>query len=212
MPDIALPARCAMPISELHARDPEGSSAPVAFEAVVSTFDHIVRGAFYDRVIRRGAFARSLRDRGLPALVWSHDWDTPPIGRVLDAHETDEGLHVRGELFTDGVSDPLALRVARAMATTQGDGRPTLREFSVGFDIVDAAWEVHDGEEVLAVTDAELYECGPCLVGANRTRLIEVSMSGRGGPIEHDPVLDRFPRPDHEQQRRVRELLTARPR
>lgn len=216
MPDLATPARFAMPIRELHAATAGDGETPAGtFEAVVSTFDHIVPGVLYDRVIKPGAFTRSLRDRGLPSLVWSHNWDTPPIGRTLEARETDEGLVVRAQLYVDGDHpDPLALRVMRAMGDTNGDGRAPLREFSIGFDIVDAEWEVRDGNDVLAVTDAELYEFGPCLVGANRTRAIEVAMSrtAEGG---RDPLLDRFPRParrDSTGSRAVRDLMTARPR
>lgn len=187
------PATFAAPLREIHAATGE-DARPGEFEAVASTFNTVVEGVFYDQVLKPGCFSRSLGERGYPPVVWSHDWDTPPIGETLSAKETAEGLHVRGRLFVaEDEHSPRAREVWTAMRASQGDGRPALQEFSIGFAIRDAEWEVHDGDEVLAIADVDLHEYGPCLVGRNRSRLIAVHSAGHSA--DADPVLRRFGRP-----------------
>lgn len=200
------------PLAHFHALDDEEGAG--TFEAVVSTFNTRVEGLFYDQMLKPGCFARSLRERGLPAAVWSHDWDTPPIGATLEARETEEGLHVKGRLFVaDGEDSPMAKQVYTAMRAKGGDGRHVLREFSIGFDIVEAGWEVHDEDELLAIADVNLFEYGPTLVGRNVSRLVEVaSANGRRSTEAPDPVLARFPRPSAPNQHARRVLDLARPR
>jgi HK97 family phage prohead protease len=54
--------------------------------------------SYGDRMVK-GAFARTLEEKGMPPVVWSHEWATPPIGNVESATETDEGLLIKGRLF-----------------------------------------------------------------------------------------------------------------
>jgi len=186
-----------------------GANDDGTFACVASIFEQRIPRFFFDIVLRTGCFDRSLNERGLPSLVWSHDWQQPPIGTIARCEETDNQLQADGRLFIDGdAPDPLALRVYRAMRERNADGRAPLREFSIGFDMVDARWDVLDEDEVLAVYDGELYELGPTLVGA---------VSGTGflqapGP---DELLARFPRPGHTAElsadaRRERGLARAR--
>ena len=178
---------------EIHAGGEDAS--PGTFEALASTFNTTVKGLFYDQMLKPGCFARSLTENGYPACVWSHDWDTPPIGATLDVAETTEGLRIKARLFVgDGEVSPMAQQVYTAMKATGGDGRPTLREFSIGFEIVEAEWEVHEEEEVLAISDVNLIEFGPCLKGRNTSHLIQVN----GADAPDDPVLARFPRRQQE--------------
>lgn len=206
----------AFPLAQFHALGDDAQ--PGEFEAVVSTFNTPVEGVFYDQMLKPGCFSRTLGERGYPAIVWSHEWDTPPIGQTLDAKETEEGLHIRGRLFVGEEEDhPVARQVYTAMRAQGGDSRNVLREFSIGFDIVEAEWEIRDEEELLAISDVNLFECGPCLVGRNVTRLIEVASAGEGRQreraVESDPVLARFPRPvrQAEPAEQFRALATARP-
>lgn len=199
----------------LHARS--NDDEPGTFEAVVSTFNTRVKGTFYDQMLKTGCFSRSLRDRGLPACVWAHDWDTPPIGVTFEGEEIAEGLRIRGRFFVaDDEDSPKAREVYTAMRAVGGDGRNVLREFSIGFDIVEAEWEVHDEEEVLVITDTHLYEYGPCLVGRNVSRLLDVHGPDRRSEpqTEEQSVLTRFPRPrsTHQHTHRTRVLDLARPR
>lgn len=174
------------------------------FSAIVSTFNTRVEGMMFDQMLKPGCFTRSLAENGFPACVWSHEWDTPPIGATLAAEETGEGLYVEGRLFIE--SSPLAAQVYTAMTEKNGDGRPVLREFSIGFEIAEADWEIHDEDEVLAISDTNLVEFGPCLKGRNVSRLIEVN----GAAAPADPTLARFPR--RQESPEVRALKLALPR
>lgn len=192
-------------LPEFHA---DGEEADGTFEAIVSTFNTRVKGLFYDQMLKPECFSRSLADNGYPSCVWSHDWDTPPIGATLLAEEVGEGLRAKAKLFIDEqFSSPLARQVYAAMQARNGDGRPVLREFSIGFEIVEAEWEIHDEDEVLAITDVNLIEFGPCLKGRNVSRLIEVN----GASAPEDPVLARFPR-RHKESTEFRALKLAQPR
>jgi HK97 family phage prohead protease len=146
---------------------------PGEFTALVSVFGNVDSGA--DRVMP-GAFTKTLAERGLPPIVWSHDQYVPPIGTCLDAKETDEGLLIHGRLFVSEQDDhEIARQVYTAMKTLDGRGKPTLRDFSFGYRVVKARWtEERDNPDLPSWTDqvrelleVELFECGPCLVGMN---------------------------------------------
>lgn len=146
--------------------------APGTFEAVVAVFDNVDRAG---EVITKGAFTKSL-ENGLPPVIFSHDWMSPPIGVTLSAKETDEGLLVKGRLFVDENEDsPLARQVYTALKAKGGDGRPALREFSVGLNVKESSEEVRDEEKVVILSELDLIEWGPCLKGVNpSTRLVSV--------------------------------------
>lgn len=150
------------------------SSAPGEIEAVVSTFNEDVpRGYFYrwyDRLLP-GCFATAL-ERGYPAVVYAHMLDEVPIGATMAAEETDEGLLVRGRLFIDEVQ--AAKEAWTAMRETGGDGRPPLREFSISGRVVRSRELVEDEREIREIEEFDLWEWGPCVRGANVTRLIGV--------------------------------------
>lgn len=151
----------------------DDGDAPGTFEALVAVFGNIDSGG--DR-IEKGAFARTLSEKGLPPIVWSHEWQVPPIGVVQSASETDEGLQIKGRLFVDPAEDhAIAKQVYAAMRAKDGNGQSPLREFSFGYSVKDAAEETADGETVRVLKDLELYEVGPTLVGMNpETRLVGV--------------------------------------
>jgi HK97 family phage prohead protease len=166
---------------------------PGTFEAIVAVFGNI--DSYGDRMVS-GAFTRTLKDRGFPAVVWSHDWYTPPVGASLEAREVDGkeadsiagraldiegGLYIKGRLLVDianGEDHQIARQVWAAMSAKGGDGRPPLREFSFGFKTRKAQWvqdDVEDlppdaqwtGGEIRELLDVDLFEVGPCLIGAN---------------------------------------------
>jgi HK97 family phage prohead protease len=158
-----------------------GGDAPAgSFEAVVAVFGNV--DAVGDRMVK-GAFADSL-SKGMPPVVWSHDWDTPPIGTVDQAEETDEGLHVKGRLFVGPDEDHA---VARQVHAAMRAG--ALKEFSFGYKPVDYADVEEKGAKVRELRGVELYEVGPTLKGVNpATRLVGVKAAGLPG--EHvDRVL-----------------------
>lgn len=49
-------------------------------------------------VVERGAFAESLKERGLPKMLWGHEWFEPPIGKWNEAEEDKHGLLLHGQL------------------------------------------------------------------------------------------------------------------
>lgn len=52
-------------------------------------------------VVVPGAFAKSLRDHGLPMLLWNHKMDEPPLGTMIEAKEDKRGLFIKAELPKD---------------------------------------------------------------------------------------------------------------
>ena len=194
---------------------------PGAFEAVVSVFGNV--DSYGDRMVK-GAFARTLADRGMPPVVWSHEWHTPPIGNVTSAVETDEGLVVKGRLFIGPDEDhAVAKQVYAAMRAG------ALREFSFGYSTKAAKDVTEDGDTVREITDVDLFEVGPTLVGANdQTRLVGVKaleravaieMTGTTKQLAAPAAVEQDDNPDpndtvvvsEEDQARINQLLSARP-
>ncbi len=148
---------------------------PGVFEAVVAVFGNVDRGG--DRIVK-GAFARTLKDRGLPPVLWGHDFSRPPIGAVEEAKETDEGLYVRARLFVDSSE--------RAAEVNAGMKAGVVREFSFAYEVQDAAEITEDGATVNELKDLDLWEVSPVVVGMNpATRLVRPP---KAAPTDGAPV------------------------
>lgn len=147
--------------------------APGTFEAIVSVFGNVDMGG---DIVEKGAFAKSLKERGLPPLVWSHEWHTPPIGVTLAAEERDEGLYIKGRLFVgEGEDSPVARAVYTAMRSQDGNGKAALREFSFGYQAVDYDIEKEGDTQVRRLKEVDIFEAGPTLLGMNpETRLVGI--------------------------------------
>lgn len=111
--------------------------------------------------IERGAFAKSLkawddRAENIP-FIWSHQHNDPfaHIGEVTSAEETDEGLLIKAQVDMD---EPLARKVYKLVK----GGR--VRQYSFGYAVKSAA---PDGE-VNRLTELDVFEVGPTLVGVNQ--------------------------------------------
>jgi HK97 family phage prohead protease len=167
---------------------PEDSAPAGSFEALVSVFGNVDRGG--DRMVK-GAFTRSLAEKGMPPVVWSHMWDVPPVGTVTSAEETDEGLLVKGRLFVGPDEDHA---VARQVYTAMKNG--ALKEFSFGYETVDSREVKSDGETVRELLDVDLFEVGPTLVGMNPdTRLVGVkAREAKAGRVLSQENFDRLAR------------------
>ena len=141
------------------------------FEAIVSVFGNVDSQG--DMVVK-GAFADDLKtwaESGDPIpIVWAHQWQDPfaHIGYVLEASETAEGLHIKGQLDIEG-DDPTAQKVYRLLKSRR------VKQFSFAYDVIDGA-SVKSGEDtVYELRKLKTYEVGPCLVGANQeTELLAV--------------------------------------
>jgi len=68
-----------------------------AFEGYASVFDRMDRGR---DIVCKGAFARSIAERGARGikLLWQHD-PSEPVGVLDSVQEDDRGLFVRGRLL-----------------------------------------------------------------------------------------------------------------
>ncbi|WP_217913227.1 HK97 family phage prohead protease [Miltoncostaea marina] len=163
-----------------------GPDADGRFSCVAAIFDVPIPRIFYSLVLRPGCFDRSLAERGLPSLLHDHDWSAV-IGTV-ERCEADEQQLVAGATLFPPDTDRLR-EVRLAMTARNGDGRAPLREFSVGFDIRDARWDVLDDDEVLAVYDAQLWEFSVTLAGG-----ILDSTGFLRAEARDDELLARFPR------------------
>lgn len=128
------------------------------FSALVSVFGNVDR--VNDRVIP-GAFAKTIgeweaKSAPLP-IVWAHNIENPLmfIGSVKSMEETSEGLVVEGSL------NLTSNEYARAAYDLLRNG--VVQDFSFSYD--GKGRTAKDG--AFEVTEIDLYEVGPCLVGAN---------------------------------------------
>jgi len=145
-------------------------SEPGVFDALVAVFGNVDHGG--DRIVP-GAFTRTLEERGMPPVVWSHQWMVPPIGKTLDARETDRGLEIRAKLFVD---EDDGHDTARQVYVAMREG--ALREFSFAYTTRESRFVEEDGNTVRELHDLDLLEVGPTLVGMNpETELIAAPKS-----------------------------------
>lgn len=148
---------------------PDTGDGAGQIKALVSVFGNVDS---VGDVVMPGAFTKSLarwEERGdVIPLVWAHDWDDPwsHIGSVTKATETDAGLEVDAQLDLD---NPKALQIHRLMK-----GR-RVSQFSFAYDVIGSAKVERDGKTVTALTELDVLEVGPCLLGANRaTELLAI--------------------------------------
>jgi HK97 family phage prohead protease len=115
------------------------------FEGYASVFDVVDQG--HDIIIR-GAFLRSLKERGAQGIrfLWQHD-PSEPIGRIEEVREDRRGLYVRGRLLLD---------VARAREAHALMTAGALDGLSIGFHTVTA--DVDDFTGVRRLMDVDLWE------------------------------------------------------
>ena len=174
-----------------------------AFTALVSVFGNV---DLEGDIVMPGAFSRTLEERGLPPVFYSHQWWDGPIGATEKAEETEAGLVIEGRLFLD--SD-LTKRVHASMSAGQ------LREFSFAYDVVSSRSETRDGQDVRLLDDLDLYEVGPTLLGMNpATELIDVRSGLRLPRAQAAPEHEEATEHDGDAaiRLRARGLLLARPR
>lgn len=186
----------------LHLKALQEQDAPGTFEAIVATFgnedpvgDVVMPGSFLDTI-----------KAGLPPVVWSHDWRTPPIGVTLDMDEitlallkqllpggvpddVTGALRAKARLLVDqagGEDVPLARAIYAAMVAKGGDGQPALSEFSWGGDVLVETMIVREGSwPQFQLQQIDLTEWGPCLKGMNpETALLAAKALKAAGPVD----------------------------
>ena len=169
------------------------------FEAIVSVFNTVDS---VGDVVMPGAFKNTLAgfaDKSAPVpVVWSHDWSDPfsHIGYSVSAEEVDAGLKIRGKL--DIENNPKAAQVYRLLK----GGR--VRDFSFAYEIKEGGFREKDGEDEdfnspYELRELELFEVGPCLVGAHRdTELLDIKASAGRETIPTKTAVDDPAAPPNE--------------
>jgi uncharacterized protein len=157
-------------------------AAPEVGEGVIEAFASVFGNidSYGDRMVP-GAFTRTLGEwsaKGDPIpVIWSHRWDDPlaHIGVVVDIAEREidgkVGLWYRGQLDLDGA---FAAKVYRLMV----ERRVTQQSFAFTTAKAQYVDEANDSpfDMIREVTDVDLYEVGPTLIGANQqTALLEAA-------------------------------------
>lgn len=135
-----------------------------SFEALVAVFDNI--DSHGDKVLK-GAFTESLKTKDVWPVVWAHQFhdDTAIIGKAT-AEETDTGLIFKAEFL----GTPRAQHVRALMQAG------LITEFSWSGRIAEGGWiESEDEGSYYELRKVDLWEAGPCFVGANQdTELIGI--------------------------------------
>ena len=128
------------------------------FEGYASVFDVVDS---YGSQIMRGAFTKTLQERGDKIKVlWNHD-DDAPIGKPLEMREDSHGLFVRAQL-TRGVQ-----RAEEALLLMK-DG--VINTLSIGFSIPRGKESLVDG--VRQINEVKLYEFSPVVFESNESATI----------------------------------------
>lgn len=166
-----------------------GEAGSGKFEALVSVFNNVDH---VKDVVMPQAFDRAVKELDPPPVVWSHYWNIPPIGDLIEWGPTEKGLRVKGELFV-GADDKHQYADMVYAAMKSRDGRkPALREFSFSYDIPDGGTkeaEREEDEKTIEVLELHelfpVHEVGPCLKGCNpATQLISAPKSAWKADLE----------------------------
>ena len=144
------------------------------FTGLASVFDSVVDTMPNRTRFRRGAFTKSIRDRGNRIKILSqHDQGTIWIGLPTRLQETEEGLLLEASLNNTQHGRDAAEALKHAVAL----GKLDAVELSIGFDALNFEMaEQEDGEILREVTEARLWEVSLVNFGADRqTRVMEAA-------------------------------------
>lgn len=186
-----------------------------AFESQIEVSDNKVGGYLAsfgnldsDRdVIERGAFSKSLNDRGVNsqtarkiAYLYQHDM-TKPIGRFTTLVEDEKGL------YFEAILDDIQL--AQDVKTQYKSG--TLNQHSIGFRYVKDKIKYDDKADIFYVKEVDLFEGSVVTMGANENTPFVGFKSEEVGDIaealrkETEQVLKHIP---FEEQYKIRQLIS----
>jgi len=128
------------------------------FEGYASVFGVVDT---YGTSIQRGAFAKTLRERGDKIKVlFNHDEDEP-IGKPLEMREDDHGLFVRAQLVRGVQKAEEALLLMKS---------GVINTLSIGFSVPNGKDTVVDG--VRQIHEVKLYEFSPVVFESNSAAAI----------------------------------------
>ena len=114
-------------------------------------------------VVVPGAFSKSLRERGLPLLLFNHKMEDAPIGTVVDAKEDKRGLWFKAELPKDD-----SFVAGRIVPQLKKRG---LRGTSIGYKCTEKEVRKTDGARLLKQID--LYEISVVNLAMNPLATVE---------------------------------------
>ena len=160
-------------VAEKDAEEPQG-----VIEAIVSVFGNVDLSG--ERIVY-GAFTASLA-RKLPKGVWAHNWERP-IAKTLAARELAPG----DPLLPERLKELGGLYVKALFNLDTQDGRDAFSniknelfdEYSIGYRVVGRR---DAGEGVTELTEIELYEWSPVMVGCNPAT---ATLSAKAAPPPH---------------------------
>ena len=119
----------------------ESGKSEGTFSGFAST-SHLDRGG---DIVLKGAFKRTLKERGDSVrILWQHD-SKKPIGRPTLLEERDGGLYIEGK-----ISDT---ELGREAMTLLKDG--VIDSMSIGYSVNDSEY---NGQGVRVIKDLDLYE------------------------------------------------------
>lgn len=139
------------------------------FEGYAATFSEMPDA--YKDIIERGAFTKTLNERGNRIkILWHHDV-REPIGKPLEIKEDNKGLWVKGKLS-------LGVQRAREVLHLMKDG--VITELSIGYDAIKAP--VIDG--VRRLKEIALWDVSPVVFAANADALVMSVKEEKQGNID----------------------------
>lgn len=149
------------------------------FRGIASVFGNRIE-AWIPTVIHKGAFQKTLRQRGHKVkILWQHDSHSP-IGLPVELKETDQGLEVIGK-----ISDTA---IGRDVLTLMRDG--VVDALSIGFDPL--KWEMEEKgkganrEMTRHVKEVKLYEISPVSFAADSKAKISEVNESEIPPVDDD--------------------------
>lgn len=125
-----------------------------------SVFNNVDQG---NDVMMPGAFSKSLRERGLPLLLFNHKMEDAPIGTIVDCKEDKRGLWFKGELPKD--DSFVAGRIVPQLK------RRGLKGTSIGYRATQKETRKSDGARLLK--QVSLYEISVVNLPMNAEAAVE---------------------------------------
>lgn len=125
----------------------------------------------YGDVVEKGAFAESLKNNGLPAMLWQHRADMP-IGVYTEAREDEKGLYLKGEIN---------LKVQKGVEAYELLKQGALKGMSIGF--FTEADEVDRDAQVRRLKKLNLLEVSIVTFPANKLATVTGWKNGKPATV-----------------------------
>ena len=127
------------------------------FTGYAATFSK--RPDSYGDIIDRGAFTKTLKERGKKVKILFNHSVMDPIGRPFEIMEDERGLFVKGKLS-------LGVQRAREVLSLMKDG--VITEMSIGYNVIKETWI--DG--IRHLPELKLWDASPVVFAANEEAVL----------------------------------------